>query len=306
MSSSLPEGFALRRGRPDDVESLNEMLVAEEQAVLGEARWGLADTQDWWRLLDEHGEQWIVEDERGAISGVLGVVERDDLFNSWLVVDPRHFERGIEGALLEQAEERTRARGGRSLHVDTFTANETQLKLFRQRGYEEDRRHYLMQIDFGDPPPDPDLPEGITCAPFELDSDARDFYNVMNESFAGQWGYRQMPFEEWLRFRVHAPDFDPAIWFVARADGEAAGALRGDAHRWGGGWIGMVGVRPCCQRRGIGAALIQTAFRAFYDRGERTVGLGVDTQNPTEATRLYERLGMRVTTESVTYVKALS
>jgi mycothiol synthase len=306
MSSSLPEGFSLRRGRPDDVEPLTQMLVAEEQAVLGDARWSLADTQDWWRGLADHGEQWIVEDVRGAISGVLGIFQRDDLFNAWIAVDPPHFGRGIEPALLEHAEACTRARGGRSLHVDAFCRNTFQRQLLQRSGYAEERRHYMMQIDFDVRPSEPEWPPGMTCETFDRESDARDFYDVINESFTGQWGYRQMPFDDWVHFRVEAPDFDPTIWFIAREGGEAAGALRGDPNRWGCGWIGMVGVRPRWQRRGVGTALIRTAFRAFYDRGERSVGLGVDAENPTDATRLYERLGMRVKTESVTYVKELT
>ena len=44
-------------------------------------------------------------------------------------------------------------------------------------------------------------------------------------------------------------------------------------------------------RRGAAAA---SRSREFFRRGERTVALGVDAQNPTGATRLYERVGMRV------------
>jgi mycothiol synthase len=44
----------------------------------------------------------------------------------------------------------------------------------------------------------------------------------------------------------------------------------------------------------------------FHRRGESHVGLGVDVQNPSGATRLYERAGMRVINEDVVYEKDLT
>jgi ribosomal protein S18 acetylase RimI-like enzyme len=52
-------------------------------------------------------------------------------------------------------------------------------------------------------------------------------------------------------------------------------------------------------------ALLLNAFRQFHERGERRVGLGVDADSPTGATRLYERAGMRVVEETAVYRKDL-
>ena len=305
MTSSLPDGYRLRRGRPEDAEPLAEALAAEERALRGQSFWGIEDMEDWWRLLEQRGEQWVV-DHGGPPVAVLGIVQRDDLFNSWIGIDPGHFGRGLGSRLLEHAEARTRARGGKALHIDTFGENYLALELFRSSGYRAERRHFHMQIDFDGPPPAPVLPPGFTCTTFDATRDARAFYDAMCEAFVGQWGFRTLPFDEWLQMRVEAPDFDPAIWFVVRDGDEVAGVLRGDAKRWGGGWVAMLGIRPHWQRRGIGSALLATAFETFYERGEPHVGLGVDTQNPTGATRVYERAGMRVVAEMITYVKSFA
>ncbi len=53
-------------------------------------------------------------------------------------------------------------------------------------------------------------------------------------------------------------------------------------------------MHPDVRGRGIGLALLQEAFRVFQARGERIVGLGVDTENATGALALYERAGMAV------------
>jgi hypothetical protein len=42
----------------------------------------------------------------------------------------------------------------------------------------------------------------------------------------------------------------------------------------------------------VGAALLSDAFGHFWERGEHSVGLGVDAASDTGAFRLYERAGM--------------
>jgi ribosomal protein S18 acetylase RimI-like enzyme len=72
------------------------------------------------------------------------------------------------------------------------------------------------------------------------------------------------------------------------------------------GWVNDLGVLPRARRRGIALGLLTRAFAEFYSRGERTVGLGVDTQNETGATDLYERAGMHATYTAVIFEKRLS
>ena len=48
-------------------------------------------------------------------------------------------------------------------------------------------------------------------------------------------------------------------------------------------------VKPCCSTRSA----------EFYKRGTTTIGLGVDAQNPTGATRLYQKVGMHAVSEFV-------
>ena len=52
-------------------------------------------------------------------------------------------------------------------------------------------------------------------------------------------------------------------------------------------------------------ALLLHSFGEFYRRGIDKVGLGVDAQNLTGATRLYERAGMHVALQHDTYEKEL-
>lgn len=51
-------------------------------------------------------------------------------------------------------------------------------------------------------------------------------------------------------------------------------------------------VRAPWRRRGIGLALLHTAFGGIHRRGIHRAELGVDAENPAGANRPYERAGM--------------
>jgi ribosomal protein S18 acetylase RimI-like enzyme len=51
--------------------------------------------------------------------------------------------------------------------------------------------------------------------------------------------------------------------------------------------------------------LLDTAFRAFQQRGQPSVSLSVDGSSLTDAWRLYERAGMQTTHEATVFEKEL-
>jgi mycothiol synthase len=103
---------------------------------------------------------------------------------------------------------------------------------------------------------------------------------------------------------IERDDFDPSFWFLAIDSDTVVGTALCYA-RERIGWVRNLGVRRDWRGRGLGLALLQHAFAAFYAHGYTCVGLGVDAQSPTGATRLYQRAGVRVTEEYETYQKTL-
>lgn len=69
--------------------------------------------------------------------------------------------------------------------------------------------------------------------------------------------------------------------------------------------MNTLAVRRPWRKRGLGLALLEYGFGMLYGRGDHSIGLGVDLQNLTGATRLYERAGMRVRTRIALYEKEL-
>ena len=112
--------------------------------------------------------------------------------------------------------------------------------------------------------------------------------------------------EAWEQHTIKRESFDPALWFLALDGDEIAGVVLCYAPEEEDiGWVGQLAVRRPWRRRGLGPALLRHAFGEFYQRGRPAVGLGVDAANPSGATRLYERAGMRVVRQFDAYEKEL-
>jgi ribosomal protein S18 acetylase RimI-like enzyme len=303
-TSSLPEGFTLREATSEDVQPAAAVLRAEEEDLRGRSHWGLEETAHLWRLANL-GASALVEATDGATAAVVVAVDRGGAREAWVTVHPDFTGRGLATALLPQVEQHARAAGMEKLKMGAFSENDGARKLFERHGFREARHYYGMRIDFDRPPSPPSWPTGIEVSTFRP-QDARAFHQALGESFEDEWGFHQPPFEQWKRERLEAPDTDTSLWFVVREGEEIAAVARCDPKREGGGWVGALGVRKPWRKRGIGLALLEHTLVEFHRRGESHVGLGVDTQNPSGATRLYERAGMRVINEDVVYEKDLT
>jgi ribosomal protein S18 acetylase RimI-like enzyme len=303
MSSSLREGLKLRRGDDGDLESVTELLAAEERALHGESRWTQGDTRDWFHDLGVDGELWIVE-ETGRPLAVLGV-QFGDAARGWISVDLGSVGRGIGSELRGVAEERARTRRAAKLWFLADAENTRAIRALEGAGYCDVRHFYRMEIEFEERPDEPVWPDGIECTTFDV-KDARAVHEALDQALADDFGHHPLAFERWRQLRLESTHFDPSLWFIACAPDEIAGVCRCSEHRWGSGWIDALGVRRPWRRRGIGRALLQRAFGALYDRGQRCVGLGVDAQNPSGATRLYEGAGMEVVAERISFEKVFT
>jgi len=113
----------------------------------------------------------------------------------------------------------------------------------------------------------------------------------MVTAFRDHWGSAPLEFPEWRQLRMGNRLFDPTLWLLAWSGDRLVGAsLNMDED--GEAWVQTLGVLREARRKGLGRALLVESFREFHHRGHRQVLLGVDSQNPTGATRLYEGAGM--------------
>ncbi len=176
--------------------------------------------------------------------------------------------------------------------------------LHRNEGYQPLRYHWRMEIKLTEAPKPVTFPEGIELHPFVREEHAHAVLDAQNEAFRDHWGSHDVPFERWEHGKFGRADFDPTLWMIAW-DGDQIAGFSQNRYRMGIGWIGTLGVRRPWRKRGLGEALLLHSFGEFYRRGTTTIGLGVDAQNPTGATRLYQKVGMYAASEFVTYEKEL-
>ena len=290
----------------DDFPALAAFLAEDETHLFGRpSRVGVADVSAWLAGLDLASDTWLFLEENRIAA--LGWVEtHGDTGVAIGIVHRERRGRGLGSELVQRSEERLRTLGVRRVHAVTLAPDVAAGPLLTGRGYREVRRFWEMTIELGDdPPPEPPLPEGLRIEPFSTEL-AREFHDTLEEAFGDHWEFQPRTFEQWWERQIALPDHDPTLWFVVRDGDEVVAATRNDPERSGGGWIGALGVRRAWRGRGLAKALLLRSFGEFHRRGQRRVGLGVDSENPTGATKLYESVGMVVDSEQVVWEKELA
>jgi mycothiol synthase len=209
---------------------------------------------------------------------------------------------GIGSQLLDLAETWARERGLGRLHA--HVVNEDGRRLVQERGHELVRFFWRMEIELEEPPAEPEPPAGFIIRAYRPGEDDTALHAMHQEAFAEHWEFTPEPLEKWLSWRRGRSDYDARLWRLALVEGAIAGAALCFGER-NLGWVLDLAVGSRWRKRGLGLALLQSAFRALAERGFTHVGLEVDSENESGATRLYERAGMRVSRRYATYEKRL-
>ena len=259
------------------------------------------DVLDWWRRTD--GGTTAVVDEHGRLIAAGSLRRRGDYYIADNFVHPDARGQGAGALLLDWSERRTAEAGLLSVHAATTASDPAGKELLEARGYRYIRSFYRMIVELESPPPAPFWPEGFAVA---LDEPAQDVlvYEALEEAFTDHWGHEPRTFEEWI---AQAGPLDERMCYLVRtAEGTVAAAQVCDEDRFGTAWIAILGVRAAWRRHGLGGALLRQAFSDLYTRGRRRIALGVDAENTTGATRLYERVGMTIDAQDDAYEKSVS
>jgi mycothiol synthase len=294
------------------VEAL-ALLQASDEAIWGASDWTESDLREDWERIDLTRDAWLVELD-GRLAGVAQLLDRKGArFIGDAYVHPEMTGRGVGACVLELLETRSRALeaewpdGERVvLQAANLVGDDRAPELFRTRGFTYARSFFRMVADIGEPHPAPGWPEGVELRPFDVERDGRAVHAAVEESFVHEWGHVAQPYEVWRERAYVVPRIDPSLVPVVwDGDEVAAVSLNYPKRNGDWGWIGTLGVREGWRRRGLGLALLRESFRRFREVGETVVALGVDADNPTGATRLYERAGMRVLWQADVWEKEL-
>ncbi len=220
------------------------------------------------------------------------VRDRGELWRVECYVHPDMHERGIGKLLATELERNAAGRGARRVQNGVYESDPAARSLLESIGYHSVRVFRELRIELDAPPPAPVWPDGLQVVTFDAERDAQAFHAAQEEAFADHWEHIPRDFEWWSKSHLSSERFDPALWSVVKAGKEITAGAICTADTYGGGFVQILFTRGPWRKQGIGAALLADAFRKLWERGERSVGLGVDAASSTGAFRLYERAGM--------------
>jgi len=270
---------------------------------------------------DEMAQEWKTpgfEIERDGIVAVTPegcIVGYEEFFNEHKhaklrtdgYVHPQFKSLGIATSMMKLIEERARkeialAEPGVRVYLRSTldSKDESGKSVHEACGYSPIRYHWRMEIKLDTLPPAPVFPKNVELRPYAVEHD-RSLYEAHEEAFNDHWGHTRGTYDEWLH---HNETRDKSLWILAW-DGDQIAGYSLIRSRMGVGWVGSLGVRRPWRKQGLGEALLLQSFRDLYKQGYSVIGLGVDAQNPTGATRLYIKAGMYPASEFVTYEKEL-
>jgi mycothiol synthase len=312
-TDDAPTGYSVRTATLDDAREMADLVNEVNMAEIGAPLTSAEEIRDELTTPERDEEDTVLlVAEDGTLAGYLELWADAEPFTEvqqLSFVRPALWGRGLSAWLLRFGEERARDKVHQAataspvfLRVSRWTENEAAGRLFASLGYTYARAFYEMRMELDAPIPAPEIPEGIAIRTFDRDRDALAVHAALTEAFAEHWG-RAMnvppPFDRWLHEDIEGESsgFDAGLWFVGLDGEEVIGAVccRASTPKApDAGSVESLGVRSAWRGRGIGRALLLAAFGELQHRGIHAVDLGVDSENQTGATRLYEQVGMRI------------
>ncbi|MEW6491752.1 MAG: GNAT family N-acetyltransferase [Cyanobacteriota bacterium] len=183
------------------------------------------------------------------------------------------------------------------------------IALLEKHGFIADRYFFTMELSLSDPIPEPQFPQGFTLYQGnEQDAEAK--VELYNQAFIDHWNHHPLTVER-IKQELNKPYYRPELDLIAVApDGTFAAfcycEINPEENIRNGrneGWIACLGTRRGFRKRGLGRAMLLAGIQQLKEASVNAVRLGVDTQNPSGALRLYESVGFRQVYTHRSFVK---
>ncbi len=231
-------------------------------------------------------------------------------------VIPEARRRGIGRALLAGIQAIGRGRldgfeippGARALFQTYAGMTPAPMALLEGDGYSAARWAFGMVRRSLDAIPDRELPAGVELRPVLDEAAAFRVVRAMNAAMADHPGWIDLG-EEQSRAAVGHPIYGQTdVWQVAWVGDEPVAGVLGyvdesENQKRGRlrGYTEAIWTARPWRRRGLASALIAANLRLLRELGLTEAALFVDTENPSGALRVYERMGFEAETKEILY-----
>jgi ribosomal protein S18 acetylase RimI-like enzyme len=240
----------------------------------------------------------------------------DRIYTHFVLIAPEWREKGIEQAMIQWCEKRLLeiAEGHPQDSKRVFRTYSSAVKspfnkILESLGYEVERYFIEMSRSL-DVIPNVELPTGIEVRAVK-EQDERKVWDANVEAFRDHWGFSPPTEKDYVGFKK-SKYWQPNLWQVAWDGDQVVSSVMNyidDDHNEKfnrkRGWTENISTRREWRRRGIAKALIVRSMHMHKDKGMTEVALGVDTQNPSGALKLYESLGYEKDKTHMTFRKEM-
>lgn len=240
----------------------------------------------------------------------------DRIYGHFINILPEWRGQGIEIAIIRWCEARLKeiadGHPQDSQRIYQTYGNEFKVNfndIIASLGYTPERYFIEMSRTLEDIPT-AELPQGIEVSPVKK-GDERKVWDAANEAFRDHWGYSEPKDEHYVEY-TGSKYFQPDLWQVAWDGNEVVSSvmnyidhdynIKNNRNR---GWTENISTRKEWRQRGIAKALIVRSMHMHKAKGMTEVGLGVDTNNPNGALKLYQKLGYHKDKTFINYRKPM-
>ncbi len=270
--------------------------------------------------LDQARDLKLWEDTEGKLIGFgqLWIPPLGEVSNNFFrfFAHPRVRGSDLEKQIVAWGEGRMREvkqeHGVQQLNLQSSTrADQSQrIALLERCGFTPERYFFTMERSLSLPISEPQLPEGFTIRQIEGEKDTQAWVEMYNQTFIDHWGHYDFTVELANHY-LRDPHYKPELDLIAVApDGTFAGFCYchinpedNQRNQRNEGWITGLGTRRGFRKLGIGRAMLLTGIQRLKAAGVDRAKLGVDSQNPSSAGRLYESVGFHQVHTHIWFIK---
>lgn len=191
------------------------------------------------------------------------------------------------------------------LEDGALVGHEAAERLLTRYGFEVARYFMDMHADLAAIESRPsEAPDGLRVTTYTPELKER-LYEAHMEAFSDHWGFQRRLPEKWEQLTVLNEAFRPELSRVVFDGDELAAYVLGYDGQPGELYIGQVGTRRSWRRRGLASLMLADVMVAAREAGLTDARLGVDSDSPTGAVGVYERVGFATGTRFAAYRRGL-